>query len=131
MIEEAEEHFWRWSLMHAKSCGRPIAAFNTLAAADECQARLEAEARRTASLFRFGPPHEWGTLHATAIWGMLSEMAPIDFTSLWQDYKAPDRLWCRWWDDVVPTLTPEQIETVWSLYDRLKFYEIVAVEYRE
>jgi hypothetical protein len=109
-----------------------VAAFDTLAAADACQARLEAEARQTPSSFRFGPPHEWSDLlDSSAIWGMLSEMAPITFTSMWSDYKASDRNWCHWWDDVLPSLSAEQIQTAWSLYDRLKFYEIVPVEYRD
>jgi hypothetical protein len=130
-LDQSEVGFWRWCLTSAKSCGRPIAAFNTLVAADECVAQLEAEARRTPALFRFGPPHEWSTIHPTAIYGMLSEIAPVNFTSLWNDYQATDNLWCRWWDEFAPTMTPEQIETVWTLYDKLKFYEVVAVEYRE
>ncbi len=130
-LELYDPGFWRWSLTHAKSCGRPIAAFATLAAADECRTKLETEARRTPALFRFGPPHEWSTVHPTAIYGMLSEIAPIDFTSLWEDYKASDAMWCRWWDEYAPTMTQGQLETVWSLYDNLKFYEVVAVEYRE
>jgi hypothetical protein len=130
-LEESAGGFWRWSLTERKSCGRPIAAFTTLAAADACQAKLEAEARRTPALFRFGPPHEWSTLDAGAIYGMLSQIAPIDFATLWNDYKASDQAWCRWWDECAWSLTPEQIETIWSLYDRLKFYEIKEVEYRE
>jgi hypothetical protein len=124
-------HFWRWSLTQAKSCGRPIAAFDTLAAADELQARLEAEARETPSLFRFGPPHEWGTLHPSELFGVLTGMSRIDFTSMWTDYFASDHNWCRWWDSAVPTLRHEQIDLVWNLYDRLRFYEVVEVEYRE
>lgn len=130
-LESSEVGFWRWSPTRAKSCGRPVAAFNTLAAADQLQAKLEAEARRTPALFRFGPPHEWSNVHSTAIFGVLSEIAPVNFTSLWTDYTAPDEVWCRWWDEFSPTMTIEQSHTVWSLYDRLKFYEIVAVEYRE
>lgn len=131
ILEMQYAGFWRWSPTRTKSCGRPVAAFNTLAAADECMAKLEAEARRTPALFRFGPPHEWSTIHPTAIYGMLSEIAPVNFTSLWNDYQATDPLWCRWWDEFASKMTPEQIETVWSLYDKLKFYEVVAVEYRE
>jgi len=131
VYEEPDSHFWRWSLTRGKSCGRPIAAFDTLAAADELQAQLESEARQTSSLFRFGPPHEWGTLHPSDLFGVLTEISRIDFTSMWTDYFAPDHNWCRWWDSVVPTLRQEEIELVWSLYDRLRFYEIVEVEYRE
>jgi hypothetical protein len=131
-LELTESDFWRWSLTRADSCGRPVAAFDTLAAADACQAGLEAEARQqVASPFRFGPPHEWGTLHGPAIWGILSDLAPIRFTNQWDDYRAQDRLWCRWWDEAAPALTAGQVETVWALYDRLRFYEVVAVEYRE
>lgn len=131
-LEEGDNGSWRWTPTRADSCGRAVAAFDTLAAADACQARLEADARREVpSVFRFGPPHEWGTLHTGAIWGVLSELAEITFTSMWADYKAPERVWCRWWDDVLPGLTPEGVATAWDLYDKLKFYEVVAVEYRE
>lgn len=123
--------FWRWSLTHAKSCGRPIAAFDTLAAADECMATLELEARRTPALFRFGPPQEWSVTPPPTVYGMLSEIAPVNFTNLWENYQAADHLWCHWWDEFVSTMTAEQMETVWGLYDKLKFYEVVAVEYRE
>ncbi|MBO0701059.1 MAG: hypothetical protein J2P46_21870, partial [Zavarzinella sp.] len=78
-----------------------------------------------------GPPHEWGTLHGPGIWGVLDKLAPVEFANVWGDYKAPDRLWARWWDETVASLTPDQIEIVWGLYDRLKFYEVVGVEYRE
>ncbi|HEX3151912.1 MAG TPA: hypothetical protein VHR66_27820 [Gemmataceae bacterium] len=122
---------WRWSPPQARSCGTPVAAFGTLEAADALVARLDAEARTSPSPFRFGPPHEWSTLHASGIWGVLSEMAPIVFTNQWTDYKASDLAWCHWWDAVVPTLTDVQIETVWSLYESLRFYEVVAVEYRD
>jgi hypothetical protein len=123
--------FWRWALTHAKSCGRPIAAFKTLAGADECMAKLEADARRTPALFRFGPPQEWSVIPPPTVYGMLSEIAPVNFTNLWENYQAADHLWCHWWDEFAPTMTPEQIETVWAMYDKLKFYEVVAVEYRE
>jgi hypothetical protein len=122
---------WRWSPTQARSCGTPVAAFGTLEAADAQMARLEAEARTMPSPFRFGTPHEWGTLHASGIWGVLSAMAPIVFTNQWTDYKASDRAWSDWWDAVVPSLTGVQIETVWSLFESLKFYEVVAVEYRD
>jgi hypothetical protein len=130
-LELTEDGFWRWSLTQAKTCGRPVAAFDTLAAADARMAELEVEARRHPAPFRFGPPHEWGTLHGPGIWGVLDKLAPVEFANAWADYSAPDRLWARWWDETVPRLTPEQVEIVWGLYDRLKFYEVVGVEYRE
>lgn len=130
-LELDEGGSWRWSLIRTGSSGRPIAAFDTLAAADERMVKWEREARDTVSSFRFGPPHEWSHLHMSDLWGMLSEIAPIDFTSLWQDYNATDRMWCGWWDGVLPDLSPEQIALAWSLYDRLRFYEVVEVEYRE
>jgi hypothetical protein len=127
-----DESFWRWSRTQAKTCGRPVAAFDTLAAADARMAELEAEARRYPSPFRFGPPHGWSAFHdPAAIWGVLSELAPIEFTNAGADYTAPDRLWARWWDEAVPGLRADEIATAWGLYDRLKFYEVVAVEYRE
>jgi hypothetical protein len=92
---------------------------------------LEDEAREHLIPFRFGPPHEWFSLDSSTIWGMLSELAPIRFTSQWEDYKASDPVWCRWWDEVMPSLSTADIETAWSLYDKLRFYEIVSVEYRE
>jgi hypothetical protein len=122
---------WRWSPTEARTCGRPVAAFETLAAADARVADLEAEARAYPAPFRFGPPHEWGTLDPPRLFGVLSELAPIDFASLWNDYTVPDRLWAAWWDAIVPTLTPEQIAFAWSLFDKLRFYEVVEVEYRE
>jgi hypothetical protein len=130
-LELTDADFWRWSLTQTKTCGRAVAAFDTLAAADALIAELEAEARRYPSPFRFGPPHEWGTLHGSGIWGVLDNLAPVEFANAWADYTAPDRLWARWWDEAVPGLTADEIATAWGLYDRLKFYEVVAVEYRE
>jgi hypothetical protein len=95
-------------------------------------ARLEAEARDYPSPFRFGSHLGWGRLDASAAFGVLSELAPLnDFAALWNDYKPPDRVWNEWWDAARPTLTPEQIETAWGLFETLKFYEVVAVEFRE
>ncbi|HJZ92634.1 MAG TPA: hypothetical protein VKE40_17290 [Gemmataceae bacterium] len=130
-LEQSADGSWRWSLTAARSCGRPVAAFDTLAAADAYMANLESEARTYPSPFRFGTPHEWGTLHASGIWGVLAGMAPIDFTNMWEGYKAADPLWSRWWDEAVPVMTDEQVETAWALFERLRFYEVVAVEYRE
>ena len=122
---------WRWSPTQARTCGRPVAAFGTLAAADALVARLEAEAREAPSPFRFGTALEWGTLPASGVWGVLSGMTPIVFTNQWSDYQATDREWNRWWDRAVPGLTAEQVETAWALFEGLKFYEVVAVEFRE
>lgn len=130
-LEPAADGCWRWSMTRAKTCGKPVVAFDTLTAADACMAQLEGEAREMVEPFRFGPPHEWSHLNSSAIWGMLSDLKPIPFTSLWEDYRATDQVWVRWWDSIVPSLTAEQIAMVWSLYDRLRFYEVVAVEYRE
>jgi hypothetical protein len=122
---------WRWTMTHARTCGRPVAAFGTLAAADAHMAWLEAEARQYPSPFRFGNHLEWGTLDASRAWGVLSLMAPITFTNQWSDYLAADRQWNEWWDAAAPHLTADQMETVWSLFDNLRFYEVVAVEFRE
>jgi len=122
---------WRWTMTHARTCGRPVAAFGTQAAADAHMARLEAEAREYPSPFRFGTHLEWGTLHASPAWGVLSGLAPIDFTNMWSDYLAADRQWNAWWDAAAPHLTAEQVETAWSLFENLRFYEVVAVEFRE
>jgi hypothetical protein len=129
--EGGQSGSWRWTMTHARTCGRPVAAFGTLAAADAHVARLEAEARQYPSPFRFGPHLEWGPLDASRAWGVLSVIAPIDFTNLWSDYTAPDRLWNEWWDAAAPHLTAEQVETAWSLFENLRFYEVVAVEFRE
>ena len=114
-LEMFEHKGWRWSPTEARSCGRAVVAFDTLAAADARIAILEAEARTYPSPFRFGTPHEWGPLDASHHWGMLSNLAPINFTSLWDDYEAPDRLWNHWWDEAVPAFTPEDISLAWSL----------------
>jgi hypothetical protein len=130
-VEEVEQGWWRWTSTETRTCGRAVAAFGTLAAADAHMARLEAEARQYPSPFRFGNHLEWGTLDASRAWGVLSEIAPIDFTNLWTDYTAPDRLWNEWWDAAAPHLTADQVETAWSLFENLRFYEVVAVEFRE
>ena len=131
-IEEGgESGSWRWSPTHAKSCGRPVVAFGTQAAADAHMAKLEAEARSYASPYRFGTHLEWGTTPASWAWGTLSELSPIDFTNLWTDYTGTDRLWYEWWDAAVPNLTADQVETAWGLFENLRFYEVVAVEFRE
>ena len=130
-LEVPDEGTWGWHLTSTRPSGRAVVAYDTLAAADAHIARLEAEARTYPSPFRFGTPHEWGTLHASGIYGVLSDLAPLLFTNLWQEYKAPDSLWSRWWDDAVPTLTSEEIELAWSLFENLRFYEVVAVEYRD
>jgi hypothetical protein len=130
-VEEGGTGWLRWSPTSARTCGRPVIAFGTQAAADAHMARLEIEARNYPSPFRFGPPHEWGTLHAGGIWGTLSKMHPIVFTNQWSDYKASDRAWADWWDAAAPHLAADDVETVWSLYENLRFYEVVAVEFRE
>jgi hypothetical protein len=130
-LEVPDDGVWRWNGTGAKTCGRAVAAFDTLAAADAAVARLEAEARTYPSPFRFGPPHEWGPLDAGRIWGMLSKMAPINFATLWNDYKPPESAWSRWWDENVSTLTADDIATTWALYEWLRFYEVVEVEYRD
>jgi hypothetical protein len=131
-IEEGgEPGSWRWSPTHARTCGRPVAAFCTLPAADAHMAQLEVEAWQMPSPYRFGSHREWGTLDASQAWGVLSEMAPINFTNLWTDYTATDRVWNEWWDAAVPHLSAEQVETAWSLFENLRFYEVVAVEFRE
>jgi hypothetical protein len=122
---------WRWCPTHTKSCGRPVAGFVTLNTADAHMAQLEAEARQYPSPYRFGNHLEWGTLHAGGAYGVLSAMAPIDFTNQWTDYTATDRLWNNWWDAALPHLSAEQVETAWSLFENLRFYEVVAVEFRE
>jgi hypothetical protein len=122
---------WRWCPTHARTCGRAVAAFGIQAAADAHMAKLEAEARQYPSPFRFGNHLEWGTLHASGAWGVLSEMAPINFTGLWQGYTGTDQLWNDWWDAAVAHLSAEQVETAWSLFENLRFYEVVAVEFRE
>jgi hypothetical protein len=122
---------WRWSPTHAKSCGRPVAAFGTQAAADSHMAQLEVEAGQYPSPFRFGNHLEWGTLHPGGGYGVLSEMARIDFTNQWTDYTATDQLWNDWWDAAVPHLWVEEVETAWSLFENLRFYEVMAVEFRE
>jgi hypothetical protein len=130
-LEEGPRGSWRWTPSAAKTCGRAVAAFGTLAAADAYMARLEAEARDYPSPFRFGSHLEWGRLDASTAYGMLSELAPLNITSLWEDYKAPDRVWNEWWDAAVDRMSAEQVETAWSLFEKLKFYEVVAVEFRE
>jgi len=130
-VEGGEGESWRWTPTKARTCGRPVVAFGTLAAADAHMARLEAEARNYPSPFRFGPPHEWGTLDAGGIWRTLSRMHPIVFASQWTDYKATDQLWADWWDAAAPHLTAGDMDVVWSLYENLRFYEVVAVEFRE
>jgi hypothetical protein len=129
-LEVPDDGWWRWNGTGAKTCGRAVAAYDTLAAADAEVARLKAEALSYPSPFRFGPPHEWGHYHASYIWGVLSNMAPITFAGVW-DYKAPDALWSRWWDENASTLTADDIATTWSLYEWLRFYEVVEVEYRD
>lgn len=122
---------WRWTMTHARTCGRPVAAFGTQKRGDAHMAALEAEARQYSSPFRFGNHLEWGTLHQSGAWGVLSEMFPITFTNQWKDYLATDRQWNDWWDTAVPHLSAEQVETAWSLFENLRFYEVVAVEFRE
>lgn len=129
--EGGEPNSWRWSPTHARTCGRPVLAFGTQAAADAHMAKLEAEARAYPSPYRFGTHLEWGTTPASPAYGVLSEMFPIDFTNLWTDYTGTDRLWYEWWDAAVPHLSGDQVETAWSLFETLRFYEVVAVEFRE
>jgi hypothetical protein len=121
---------WRWSMTRVNCCGVPVALYEHLADADARRLELEQEAKRWSNPFRFGTPHEWSTLNATDIWGLLSGLAPINFANLWSEYRAEDHLWLRWWDDIAPHLSEEQIELVWAIYDGIYFYDIVEVEYR-
>lgn len=124
-------NWWRWMRSDQGTCGVPVAAFAQLDAADAFQAQMELDVRgHQASPFRFGPALEWGTMHAASIWGTLSTLAPIVFTNMWTDYQGTDQLWSDWWDSVAPGLSPSQVQLAWSLFDRLKFYEVTAVEYR-
>jgi hypothetical protein len=130
-LEVPDDGSWRWCLTSARPCGRALAAFDTLAAADAHIAGLEAEAQTYPSPFRFGPPHEWGPFNASTICGTLSNMHPVDFANLWNMYQAQDSMWSRWWDEAVPVLTPDNVLVAWSLYENLRFYEVVEVEFRE
>jgi hypothetical protein len=131
LLDPARED-WRWHPTRADSSGTPVAIYETLADADAAQAAWEAAAREELpSPFRFGSAHEWSTLHPSAVWEVLSSLAPIDFTGLWSDYWAADRLWSQWWDRTAPGLTSDQLETVWEVFDKLRFYEVVEVEYRD
>jgi len=130
-LVDPDEPTWRWCWTEAKPCGWPVAAYDSLAAADAHVARLEAEARTCPSPFRFGTPHEWGTLDAGGIFGTLTTIYPVNFTSLWKKYEAQDPAWISWWDEAVTVATPEDVKVVWSLYDNLRFYQVVEVEYRE
>ena len=123
---------WRWSPTHARTCGRAVAAFGTLAAADAHMARLEAEARQYPSPFRFGNHLEWGTLPASGGLGRAVR-------------NGPDRLHqpvvglhghrtgsgTTGGTRPLPHLSAEQVEIAWSLFENLRFYEVVAVEFRE
>ena len=52
-------------------------------------------------------------------------IGPIPFSNLWDDYSAVDADWVGWWDNILPNLTADDIETVWSVFDRLRFYSVV------
>ena len=130
-LERPDESTWRWSRTEARSCGWPVAAYDSLAAADAHIAGLEAEARTSPLPFRFGTPHEWGILDAGGIYGTLSQIHPINFSTLWNKYEAQDPAWISWWDEAVTVATPDDVQLLWSLYDNLRFYMVVEVEYRE
>jgi hypothetical protein len=130
-LMDPDEPTWRWCWTEAKPCGWPVAAYDSLAAADAHVVTLEAEARTWPSPFRFGTPHEWGILDAGGIYGTLSRIHPINFSTLWNKYEAQDPAWISWWDEAVAVATPDDVQLLWSLYDNLRFYMVVEVEYRE
>ncbi len=35
--------------------------------------------------------------------------------------------WSAWWAETAPTLSPEQLEAVWALFDRLRLVEVVEL----
>jgi hypothetical protein len=35
--------------------------------------------------------------------------------------------WRAWWNETAPTLSPEQVEAVWALFDRLRLVEVVEL----
>ena len=123
---------WRFHPIGGEPAGRPVGVYDTLAMADAVQAEMEAVARtEVPSPFRFGSVLEWSTLHASAVWGVLSDLRPITFTGLWSDYWATDGIWSEWWDQTAPGLSPQQVDIAWDLFDKLRFYEVVEVEYRD
>jgi len=115
----------------------PIRAFVDRDMAEAYQQRREAEAR--ASFAQSGPrranfPSFFGgfprmsTLSEAAFQGRLQALGlPLPPEMPDGDDIAMD-LSDDWWEAVWAAVTPDLEEAFWGLFDRLRFYEIVAVE---
>ncbi len=125
--ESPGRHWWPQDV----GVGEPLASYANLEAAYAEMARLEVEARAdSTNPFRFGAAHGWTSLHPAEVWERLSQLGKINFNRN-ANFRRVDNLWCAWWDRIAPTLSCTQIAEVWAIFDKLRFHDVVTVEYRD
>jgi hypothetical protein len=108
--------------------GTPVLACATAERAVQRRLELEAEARRVMAPFQDDAPEEWCTL---GVKRMRARLEALGLKGLPAPSTASGSDWRRWWDEHGGELTPEQIEGVWQLLDKVQFYEVVKVRLKE
>ncbi len=111
--------------------GRPIAVFTSRAAAEARKAELEREARGELNPFVFLGDEDYLLEDVTS---RTQEEFLAGLKKLYPGVRLPrarkygERDWIGWWEKLADSLTEEQRQAVWELFDRLEFYGIVTIE---
>jgi hypothetical protein len=113
--------------------GTPLAGFRRKADANALCKRLEREAREevAASPFRLFEDFDRHTTLAEAEFVDAVEKLRLMPPGL-DDSRGYDRRdWVGWYDSLAPSLTARQRQGLWKLFDRVKCYEVIAVDLDE
>jgi hypothetical protein len=114
------------------AAGRPIAVFTDRAVAQSKRDELEREARATVNPFVFVEPywlHDYSSLSEEELQQALKRLHPEARRPRKAKYSGYD--WLGWWESNVDQMSPEQIDKVWQLLDRVHFYEVVQTSLAE
>jgi hypothetical protein len=110
--------------------GLPLVAHPTREAADADAWQRDLEARRYLNPFRFGPPTELSSVAEVGYRGVLRDLG-LDLPDAgWSGKVTDQRVWAAWWEGAGLLLTDDQRETVWDLFDQLRFHQVVELEVR-
>ena len=112
--------------------GTPVAGFRRRADANALCKRLQGEAREEVAVpFRLSD--DLDLLTTLAEGEFVAAVEKLHLTPPPEDdsrgYKRRD--WVGWYDSVAPSLTPRQRRGLWKLLDRVRCYEVIAVDLDE
>lgn len=110
--------------------GLPLVAYPTREAAEADAWQRDLEARRYLNPFRFGPPQALTTVGEVGYRGVLRDLGLDLPDAVWSDWVGDQLLWAAWWEAAGLLLTDDQRETVWDLFDQLRFHQVVELEVR-